>query len=728
LRILLTNITLASRSGTELVVRDLSLALQRRGERPAVYTPDPGSVADEIRASGIEVVDDLAALAEEPEVIHGHHSLPLMAALTHFSRAPALFVVHDRAQWTDRPPRHPRLRRWVAVDDHCRERLAEAGLPDSATAVILNAVDLERFPRRAPLPERPRRALLFSNYADEGSVAHAVRAACSAHGIQLDLAGSRLGGAHPRPEEILGEYDLVFGKARCALEALAVGCAVVVCDVAGVGGLVREETFEGLRRLNFGRATLRQPVTQEALEREIAAYDAQACTEVAGRLRAEAGLDQQVAAYQALYREIVSEGTSPDPEADARALAAWLPTLLPPWTDWISLLGERERLASELARLTSDLAQARAAAEQGALAKADAAAQRSEAEIERRSAARWSAEAAALADEVAWMRQTPAWTLRRRMLGLPGAEGAARWLARARSTRPRKNVRPMPIIIGVPRSGTTLLRLMLDAHPQLAVPPETGFLPAAAQPATSPQTPDALVDLIRGSAAWPDFHLTENALRRELGRLRPFTVADGVRAFYGLYARRFAKPRWGEKSPGYGRWMAEISALLPEARFVHLLRDGRDVAVSVRGLWFAPGADMTTLASDWKERIEVMRAQSRQVPHYLEVRYEALVEDPVEVLRRVSDFVELEYDPAMLDYPRRAADRLAEHEASFDGQGRLLVAKAARLAQQERVMAAPDRGRSGRWRNELTAAERAAFEAVAGPLLRELGYETSTTP
>lgn len=722
MRILLTNITLSTRSGTELVVRDLALGLQRRGEHAVVYTLDPGSVAEEIRAADIEVVSDLAALREAPDIVHGHHSLPLMASLAHFPRVPALFVVHDRVQWTDRPPHHPRLRRWVAVDDHCRERLVEAQLPAAAIRVILNAVDIDRFPRRDVLPAKPRRALLFSNYAEEAT-AGAVRAACSAHGINLQLAGDRLGGAHPRPEEILGDYDLVFGKARCALEALAVGCAVVVCDVAGIGGLVTPENFERLRRYNFGRATLRKPVSAEALEREINGYDAAACMAVGARLRSEAALDAQVAQYLALYREIVSEGAIFDPEADSRALADWLPSLLPPWADWLSLLRDRDRLSSELAQRSSDYAQvvalAARQAEEAALCRAEEAAQRN-------AAARWSATAAALAEEVTWMRQTPAWRLRRKILAVPGAETTARLLGGARSAVRRRAIQPMPVIVGVPRSGTTLLRMMLDAHPALAIPPETGFLPTVARSASRPQTAGALADLICSSVAWPDFHLTEHALRAELGRLRPFSAADGVRAFYRLYARRFGKPRWGEKTPGYGGCMAEISAFLPESRFVHLLRDGRDVAVSVRRLWFAPGSDMTTLARDWRDRIETTRAQAAQVPHYLEVGYEKLVENPGAVLRRICDFLELEFDPAMLDYPRRAAERLAEHEASYDPRGRLVVGKAARMAQQEWARAAPERSRIGRWRTELTAEESATFEAAAGPLLRALGYEVST--
>jgi hypothetical protein len=363
LRVLLTNITLATRSGTELFVRDLALGLLRRGHRPAVYTLDPGAVAEEIAAAGIEVVSDLRLLETPPDVIHGHHSVPLMAALGHFAAAPAIFVVHDRVQWTDAPPRHPRLRRYVAVDDRCRERFAEAGLPPEHCSVILNAVDLERFAARPPLPPRPRRALLFSNYASEEGVARAVREACAARGMTLDTLGALMGGGDPHPEVILPAYDLVFGKARCALEALAVGCAVVICDVAGIGGLVTPENFARLRRLNFGRATQLEPVSPAALEREIDRYDAGRCGEASRMARAEASLETQVERFEALYLEVLAEGkTSRDPERELRAFVDWLPSLLPPWNEWTVLWHERESLrrgAAGVEAARSELAQAR---------------------------------------------------------------------------------------------------------------------------------------------------------------------------------------------------------------------------------------------------------------------------------------------------------------------------------------------------------------------------------
>jgi len=719
LRILLTNVTLGTRSGTELFLRDLALGLQQAGHRPSVYTPDPGAVAGELQEAGVPVSDDLDDL-EAPDLIHGQHSLPCLTALTHFPEVPAVFVVHDRLQWTDAPPPHPRIRRYVAVDDNCLERLAEAGIPESRTAVIRNAVDLARFRARGPLPERPRRALVFSNYATDETVLAAVREACGRESIALEVAGAGAGTQVERPEDVLGAYDLVFAKARCALEALAVGCSVVLCDLRGVGGLVTPHDLDRFRRLNFGMRTLVEPVTPDVLQREIRRYDGKAAAEVACRVRKEASLPQQVDAFLALYRDVLAQPRSAQPLEESRAMAAFLASLFPRWGEWDALWREslrRDEVASALARAAEaareETRQERARA--GALVRERDAA-RAETRLRVVEREREAAQARALQDSATWR-------LRGAVAGTPLA-GLGRELARG-LTRKRKGAAPppaMPVIVGVPRSGTTLLRMMLDAHPELAIPPETGFLADVARIEEGPGARDAVFRAIRSAEAWNDFGLSEDELRAEIARLAPDARADAVRAFYRLYAQRLAKPRWGEKTPGYGLHLESIARLLPEAHFLHIIRDGRDVALSVRGLPFAPGESMEEIAHDWCRRIEETRAQGARCSRYLEVRYESLVRETEATLRLVSAFADLPFDPLQLAYHRRAPERLAEHRDRQSADGPV-VTHAQRLRQQERVAAPPDPGRVGFWREALTREERAAFERVAGGMLRELGYD-----
>ena len=290
----------------------------------------------------------------------------------------------------------------------------------------------------------------------------------------------------------------------------------------------------------------------------------------------------------------------------------------------------------------------------------------------------------------------------------------------------RREPPPMPIVCGSGRCGSTLLRLMLDSHPRLAVPPETSFLPVV-HARRSELDADSLADLLTGFQTWPDFHLDAAELRRELRSLRPFSVTAGVRCFYRLYARRHGKPRWGDKTPYYSLHLPAVAELLPEARFVHLVRDGRDVALSIRPLWFAPGQDAATLARYWRDCIEGARAGARQVRHFLEVRYEDLVREPEQVLPRICAFVELPWRREMLDYHGRAARRLAEVEDRTLDDGRVIT-RAQRLGQHP-LLGEPLRpDRIGQWRSAMSAADVAVFDEIAGDLLDELGYGRGGRP
>jgi hypothetical protein len=290
------------------------------------------------------------------------------------------------------------------------------------------------------------------------------------------------------------------------------------------------------------------------------------------------------------------------------------------------------------------------------------------------------------------------------------------------ATGHREGGLPVPIVVGVPRSGTTLLRMMLDSHPQLAIPPETGFLPKLAALDPAADCAATALSIITSADTWPDFHLDPRALGDALAEVRPCPPALAARTFYRLYAARFGKPRWGDKTPNYGVDIDRIAGLLPEAHVVHLIRDGRDVAVSVRGMWFAPGDTIEALARDWADRIARTRDLGTRVAHYLEIRYESLVTTPERTLGTICDFLELTFDPLLLAYHRRASARLDEHEARVASDGHLIISKEQRRRNQRFTMEPPREDRIGRWRRELDRDEVTRFESVAGDWLDILGY------
>ena len=287
---------------------------------------------------------------------------------------------------------------------------------------------------------------------------------------------------------------------------------------------------------------------------------------------------------------------------------------------------------------------------------------------------------------------------------------------------------PMPIIVGAPRSGTTLLRLMLDAHPQLAIPPETGFLSLGQTLGDGSDPPRSFVAQVTGhpaeAPAWRDFGLDAGDFARAIDALEPFSVADGCRTFYRLYAARFGKSRWGDKTPLYGLHLPAITGLLPEAHVIHLIRDGRDVALSLRQVWFAPSQEIEALAEYWQRVTLTTREHGERCGQYLEVRFEDLVSETEDVLRAVCEFVALPYDPGMLDYHRRAPGRLEEHRDRIRPDGSVVISHAGRLRQQALTVVRPQASRVQAWREVMTADERRRFESVAGGLLASLGYDS----
>jgi hypothetical protein len=286
---------------------------------------------------------------------------------------------------------------------------------------------------------------------------------------------------------------------------------------------------------------------------------------------------------------------------------------------------------------------------------------------------------------------------------------------------------PMPIIVGVPRSGTTLLRFMLDSHPSLSIPPETGFLawPLHWLKILAPREGlfRAITRLPLKSGPWTDFGLSAEALRQRLRQIEPFDLAEGLRSFYRLYAQKQSKARFGDKTPLYCRHMKSIETLLPEAHFVHMIRDGRDVALSLRTMPFAPATDIPSLAVYWRKLVQKARRSGLECGAYLEVRYENLVREPARVLQSICDFIELEFDAVMLRYWDRTPERLCEHRSRLAITSRVLISHEQRMFQQRLTMQAPQADRIFDWKNKMTRAEQSQFLHHAGDLLQELGYE-----
>ena len=192
LRILFVNHALSEPGGTELFVRDLAIALQKRGHLPLVYSTELGRVAEEIREHAIPVISDLGDISWPPDVIHGHHHLDLASVALYFPRTPIVYVCHGWVPWQEMPISLPNIKIYVAVSRLTREWLfSTARVPRSSVRLIPNFVDTDRFLACRTLPERPKTALLFGHW-DEHPHAQAIMNACRRAGItQIEIVGGK---------------------------------------------------------------------------------------------------------------------------------------------------------------------------------------------------------------------------------------------------------------------------------------------------------------------------------------------------------------------------------------------------------------------------------------------------------------------------------------------------------------------------------------------------------
>jgi hypothetical protein len=280
-----------------------------------------------------------------------------------------------------------------------------------------------------------------------------------------------------------------------------------------------------------------------------------------------------------------------------------------------------------------------------------------------------------------------------------------------------------------------MLRLMLDAHSELAIPPETQFVPELIDAAEEAGAgPAQLAEMLVTHPRFEDFGIDADEIRRAFVQIEPFEVGDSIRAFFKLYAAKEGKSRWGDKTPAYALCMRKIQRNIPEARFIHLIRDGRDVRLSQLGR----GSNHPTPeqhARRWRRRVQAARDQGEKLSHYIEVRYEDLVADPEPQLRRLCEFCGLDWDPDMLRFHERAAARLQEIARPLAGgekqranhQGRDRSAE-DRLHHHRLTSEPPRTDRIAKWRTMMSASDQAGFAAGAGDLLAELGYEVGIGP
>jgi hypothetical protein len=269
---------------------------------------------------------------------------------------------------------------------------------------------------------------------------------------------------------------------------------------------------------------------------------------------------------------------------------------------------------------------------------------------------------------------------------------------------------PAVMVLGVSRSGTGLLKEMLNHHSDLAIPTESYFIPPLWDRYRSwPDTERLLADL-GYLVRLREWEVSLDDIRRYLPARASF--ADVIQAIYRSYAETRGKRRFGDKTPGYMRHLELLDRVFPGAQYVHIVRDGRNAALSFAAMRHGPRFSwawprgFTDFAFRWRR--EVMGARrfgsTVAIGRYLAVRYEDLIAEPEVKLREVCAFLGLEFESGMLEYHRHLDQARLEHEDH------------ARLAE-------PPKPGFRDWRKEMHAADVECFEVITGDLLNDLGYE-----
>ena len=277
----------------------------------------------------------------------------------------------------------------------------------------------------------------------------------------------------------------------------------------------------------------------------------------------------------------------------------------------------------------------------------------------------------------------------------------------------RKDGNPI-FIVGAQRSGSTLLRLILNAHSNIAIPEEARFLmPLLRRDYLHHQfTGKSLKALIEYLSMNPQFklwHYDSTDLFAELSQMDSLTVRDLIDRMYTSYCRSENKRRWGDKSLFF-RSIDVLHAMFPNARFIHIVRDGRDVFHSWRKMDPSKG-NVAVTALDWHYKVYRIEKSFAGLPkgNAMTVRYEDLLQRPEDMIQSICSFVGADYEPDMLDFYRSSSKYIGAHHS-------------------ELIFQPLNAQNCFKWKRSLTQREIRVYSLLARRPLARYGYETASIP
>ena len=272
-------------------------------------------------------------------------------------------------------------------------------------------------------------------------------------------------------------------------------------------------------------------------------------------------------------------------------------------------------------------------------------------------------------------------------------------------------------VVGVDRSGTTLLSLILSSHSRIAIPYESHFI----------------TSYYNDENSWGDLNRGENRIRLiksilaesyvkrwdkkvELNNIdiaKCYSLSNAINEVFLSYAKMHGKDIWGDKTPSYTAEIHIINRLFPNCRFVHIIRDGRDVAMSLIKQWWGAN-DFISALTYWEKTLNCTRRMLRMLPdeRFVELKYEELLENPEKEIRNIINFLGLDFEPEMLkkyqdNAEDKVGDRIDKHHINL----------------KKNVL----KSNAFKWKRNLIPSDQAIAFEIAGELFKELGYEKGVT-
>jgi len=269
-------------------------------------------------------------------------------------------------------------------------------------------------------------------------------------------------------------------------------------------------------------------------------------------------------------------------------------------------------------------------------------------------------------------------------------------------------------IIGAQRSGTTLLRLMLNSHSKIAIPEEGGFwmpllreFKGKVDRVIGNNEVNRIIAYIKNDSQFKLWALDANKFFEEIKCKSNITLSELMSGLYIHYAKSQGKVIWGDKTPSFFRMIPVLSELFPDARFIHIIRDGRDLFLSWRKI-DRTKSNISLVALEWIYKIKKVRKAFGELDpdRSMEIRYEDLVSYPENKLKEICSFFSLNYEPIMLDYWKRSDRYIGDHHSKL-------------------IFRPVSSSSINKWKDRLSDKELGKFETIAGPILSSNRYELS---